>query len=126
MAPSAEISTAREAGGVTVQVVIRNGSPAPITLCTVTFAPSLALEVGDASGAPVPLGPPPMPPSDLSAFTTTIEGGGSLALSYPEVEIFPGGAAPGAYRVRFATNVPQVDGGWSGQITSDWVTLTLE
>ncbi len=124
-APTASISASAEGGGLVVLVSIANGGPEPLALSTATFAPSLALEVTDAGGARVQPGPPPTPPADLGATVATIAAGSSLSLSYSAGEIFPGGAEPGRYRLRFSTEVPAVDGAWSGQVTSSWVEFEL-
>jgi len=125
MGLTASVSASDRAGGAGIEVTIENAGSEPVTLTTATFAPSLAFEVTDQAGTPVPLGPPPVPPSDLAAGAATIDAGGSLALSYSLAELLPGGAGPGRYRLRFAADVPAIEGGWSGRITSDWVTLTV-
>jgi hypothetical protein len=126
MGPSAAVSTSEDQDGLIVKVVITNGDAGPLRLCTATFAPSLALEVTDAAGVPVPLGPPPMPPSDLESYTATIEPGGSLPVSYTGAEIFPGGIPAGRYKLRFAASIPAIDDAWSGPIISDWVAFTVD
>jgi hypothetical protein len=108
-----------------VHVVIANDDSAPVKLCTATFAPALALEVTDAAGERVPLGPPPTPPADLSAYTVTIEGGGTLDFMWSGTEVFPNGLAPGSYRLRFVTQVPPVEGGWSGELSSAPTEFTV-
>ena len=124
MGLSAGVSVIGDGGPPGVNVVIANDDSAPVKLCTATLAPALALQVTGAGGEPVPLGPPPMPPADLSAYTVTIEGGGTLDFTWPGTEVFPSGLAPGTYRLRFDANVPAVDGGWSGELTSDWVEFS--
>jgi hypothetical protein len=125
MGLTASVSTSEDSGALSVDVSIANSGTEPLALSTATFAPSLALEVTDASGTRVPLGPPPVPPADIAATVATIDAGGSLPLSYSAAEIFPGGAEPGRYRLRFATEVAAVDGAWSGRITSGWVAFEL-
>jgi hypothetical protein len=124
-APTASVSASTGGGGLLVVISIANDGAEPLAVSTATFAPSLALEVTDAAGARVPLGPPPMPPADLAATVRAIEPGGALSLSYSAGEIFPGGLEAGRYRLRFATDVPAVDGAWSGRIASDWVDFAL-
>jgi hypothetical protein len=114
-----------DAAGPSVVVVITNPEPTPLVLCTADLAPSLALEATDATGAPVPLGPPPTPPADPGSQTVTIVAGESLSVPYAAGEIFPGGAAPGRYRMRFAAELPEIEGCWSGRITSGWVTIEV-
>jgi hypothetical protein len=124
-APTASASVSTGRGGLLVVISIANGGSEPLNLSTATFAPSLALEVTDAGGRRLPLGPPPMPPADLSATVTTIDPGGALSLSYSAGEMFPGGPEPGRYRLRFATEVPAVDGAWAGRIESEWLEFSL-
>lgn len=123
MSLSATLSKASDADGPRIEVTITNSGAAPVTISTVTFAPSLAFEVTDAEGAPVPLGPPPVPPSDLAATTATIDAGAALDLSYRAGELFGGAAPRGRHRLRFAAELPPVQGAWSGRITSDWLTV---
>jgi len=112
-------------GDRSVNVVVANDAPEPVKLCTATLAPSLALEVTGPGGERVGLGPPPMPPSDPSAYTVTIDGRGTLDFTWPGTEVFPSGIAPGTYHLRFRAQVPPVDGGWSGELVSDPTEFTV-
>ena len=125
MGLSAAVSVIGDGDAPAVHVAIANDDPGPVKLCTATLAPSLALEVTGAGGERVPLGPPPTPPADLSAYTVTIEGGGTLDFTWPGTEVFPSGLPPGSYRLRFAAQVPPVEGGWTGDLASDWTEFTV-
>lgn len=125
MALAATVSTTTGANGPELLVAVVNDGHEPVTLCTVTFAPGLAFEVTDDAGRAVPLGPPPTPPADLAPYLATIAPGGSLERAFAVDELFAGVAPAGRYRVRFATEVPAVDGAWSGPITSSWVDVQV-
>jgi hypothetical protein len=111
----------RPAGGE-VEVEIANGGAEPVRFSTATMLGSAAFELADAEGRPVPLGPPPMPPSDLAAGLVTLEPGGSTTLRYRLGDLLPDGPGKGR-RLRFAAAAPPLEGAWSGTLESPWVEL---
>jgi len=108
-----------------LKVDIRNDGDEAVRVSTATMLGSVSFEIVDADGRPVPLGPPPMPPSNLATGMTTIEPGGSLTLEFHGDELFPDAPAPGRYRLRFAARAPAVGDAWSGSIVSPWVPLDV-
>lgn len=108
-----------------IHVEIRNDGDEPRRLVTATLLGAVSFEVVDAAGAPVPLGPPPMPPADLEASVAEIAPSGSLALDFGGHELLPAAPPPGSYRLRFAADVPAVDGAPEAEIVSPWVAFAV-
>jgi hypothetical protein len=84
-----------------VRVVVRNDGDRPVRLRTAVLAAPLAFELVDEAGRPVPLGPPPVPPSDVAAETESVGPGATLTLDYRGDELLPDAPPPGRYRLRF-------------------------
>ena len=78
---------------------------------------SLALEIVDSGGDPVPLPPPPVP--DPSTPTAELAPNESYQTDYPG--FLPAWSPPGEYRVRVRLTGIQSDGGPA----SDWIPLTV-
>ena len=108
-----------------LHVALHNDCTATVRLSTATMLGSVCFEVQDCEGAAVPLGPPPVPPSDLSAGMVTIGPGSSQPLLFHGDELFADAPPPGRYRLRFAGNAPAVDDAWSGSIESPWVEFEV-
>jgi hypothetical protein len=108
-----------------IHVEIHNDEDSSRRLVTGTLLGAVSFEIVDAAGAPVPLGPPPMPPSDLEASVAEIAPGGSLALDFTGNELLADAPPPGAYRLRFAVDVPAVDGAPEALIVSPWVAFEV-
>jgi hypothetical protein len=108
-----------------IRVELHNEGPDPVRLSTATMLGGVSFEVVDGADRRVPLGPPPMPPDDLAASTTTIESGTSLLLEFRGNELFADAPAPGSYKLRFAGHAPAVGENWQGRIVSPWVTFTV-
>ena len=104
-----------------VRVRLHNGGEEPVRLSTATLLGPVSFELTDAKGDAVPLGPPPVPPSDLAAGLETIGAGESLELRFAGDELLPEAPPAGRYRLRFAGRTPAVEGAWSGTIVSPWV-----
>jgi hypothetical protein len=79
-------------------------------------SPSLALEIQDASGSPVHLPPPPIPPAEPQ--TELLEAGMGKAVEF--AGFLPSWTEPGTYRARF-----RYMAGPGDPIVSDWVEFTL-
>jgi hypothetical protein len=103
-----------------LEVQLRNESQQPVRFSTATMRGSHAFEVADENGAPVPLGPPPVPPQDLAAGLVELEPGGTLTLRFRGNELLASPPPPGRYRVRFAASAPPMDAAWSGAVESPW------
>jgi hypothetical protein len=109
--------------GGEVAVEIANAGPDPVRFSTATMLGSAAFDLADAEGRPVPLGPPPMPPSDLAAGLVTLAPGESTTLRYRTADLLPDGPPAGRHRLRFAAAAPPLEGAWSGTLESPWVEL---
>ena len=108
-----------------IHVELHNDGSEPVRLSTATMLGAVSFEVVDADEQPVPLGPPPTPPGDLTAGVTTIEPGASLALEFHGDELFANAPAPGRYRLRFAGRAPALGDTWAGSIVSPWAAFTV-
>lgn len=112
----AESEEAAEAGAG--RVTLRNETDAPVAFQQVQLeSPSLAYEVVDDRGRPVPLPPPPVPRPD--AEPVVVSPGGTWTTVHPT--IVPDWTAPGHYRVRarvFLAGLPEA-------IHSDWSDLDV-
>ena len=109
--------------GDEVEVEIANAGQDPVRFSTATMLGSAAFDLADAEGMPVPLGPPPMPPSDLAAGLVTLAPGESTTLRYRTSDLLPDGPPAGRNRLRFAAAAPPLEGAWSGRLESPWVEL---
>ena len=91
-------------------VLVNTGSePVEVDLVELT-SPSLALEIIDDTGRPVPMPPPPTP--GRPELVVVAPGG---RRSIPFRAFVPASAPPGRYRVRLR----------SGDARSNWVDLTI-
>ena len=116
------LTAALRPAGDEVEVEIANGGPDPVRFSTATMLGSAAFDLTDAEGRPVPLGPPPMPPSDLAAGLVTLAPGESTRLRFRLGDLLPDGPG-GGRRLRFAAAAPALEGAWSGTLESPWVEL---
>jgi hypothetical protein len=116
-----ELTAAVTPVGDRVEVEIANEGPDPVRFSTATMLGSAAFEAADAEGARVPLGPPPMPPSDLAAGLVTLAPGESTTLRFRRGDLLPDGLPAGRHRLRFAASAPPLEGAWSGRVESPWV-----
>ena len=116
------LTAALRPAGDGVEVEIANGGADPVRFSTATMLGSAAFELADADGRPVPLGPPPMPPSDLAAGLVTLAPGESTTLQLPPRRPAARRAGSGR-RLRFAAAAPPLEGAWSGTLESPWVEL---
>jgi hypothetical protein len=107
-----------ESGRLTV--TLRNEGAEPVRISRALLAPSLAFEVRGEDGGPIAVGPPPVPPADPDAETTTLDPGNSLELDYTTSELFAGEPPPGRYRIRFAVAAAAPH---ATRIESSWVEL---
>lgn len=112
--------------GERVDVEIANEGEEPVRFSTATMLGSAAFDLADADGRPVPLGPPPMPPSDLAAGLLTLAPGATTTLSYRRGDLLPDGLPAGRHRLRFAAVAPPLEGAWSGRVESPWIELPEE
>jgi hypothetical protein len=111
------------------QVAITNGTAGAVQLNTLDLPyPSLSLQVEDAAGKRVPLGPPPVPRVDdgVSARERLAPGQRfAFRLGTP----FGFDLDPGSYRVRFYHEVSRRDraptSDWVGTLQSSWVTFEV-
>jgi hypothetical protein len=104
-----------------VLVRLHNAGGEPVRFSTATMLAPVAFELTDLDGRAVPLGPPPVPPSDLAAGIREISPGASIELRFAGDELLPDAPPRGRYRLRFAGRAPAVAGAWSGTIESPWV-----
>jgi hypothetical protein len=104
-----------------VRVRLHNAGGEPVRFSTATMLAPVSFQVTGPDGRAVPLGPPPVPPSDLAAGLTTLGPGESLELSFAGDELLADAPPPGRYRLRFAARAPAVEGAWNGTIESPWV-----
>lgn len=116
----------REPGDWRVEATLVNNGTEAVRVPTVLLAAPLVFELVHADGTPVPLGPPPVPPHDLAGSLRCVAPGATLTLGYPGHELLPEAPAPGRYRLRFATTLPEVGAdAWSGELVSDWIALEV-
>jgi hypothetical protein len=108
-----------------LRVAVRNDDDIPARLTTATLLGPVAFEVVDADGAPVALGPPPMPPDDLAADLVTLEPNGTLTLEFHGDELLADPPPPGRYRLRFAGRTPEVGDAPATEIVSPWVPFAV-
>jgi hypothetical protein len=98
-----------------VRVVVRNEGDESVRIPTALLAGPLSFELVDAAGRPVPLGPPPVPPADLAAETTSVPPGESITLEYHGDDLLPDSPPAGRYQLRFT----------AARIESPWVDLEV-
>ncbi len=87
-------------------------------------SPSLALEVVDAGGSPVPLPPPPVPGGESRAIR--LVPGQEYPVEYPG--FVPQWTPPGEYRARLRYRyrpTTAAPGEWTGELTSEWVGFSI-
>jgi hypothetical protein len=112
---------------LTVTAHVRNTGTAPVRVNTLLLPyPSLMLQVRDAAGTRVPLGPPPVPPiDDGSVGRQDLAPGKELAFEYGN----PFGAAPdpGRYEIRLfhEARSPRPGTDWQGTLESAWVPFEV-
>jgi len=112
---------------LTITAHVRNTGTAPVRLNTLLLPfPSLMLQVRDAAGKRVPLGPPPVPPiDDGSVGRQDLAPGKEIAFDYGN----PFGASPdpGRYEIRFFHEARSARPGsdWQGTIESAWVPFEV-
>lgn len=124
----------------TLEVVPTDGAPPEALTATATLhnrgdgrrsvdvyplsVPALALEVTDATAAPVELPPPPVPGGGTDIVT--LAPNERHAIEYRG--FVPEGTQPGSYRVRlqytFRPDDPPPDA-WTGTLTSEWVEFEV-
>ncbi len=111
---------AAEAFVARCEVVNIGDSPLLINIAPLS-SPSLALELADASGAPVHLPPPPVPPAQVPVET--------LAERERRVAEFanflPSWTPPGTYRARCHYVGGSGGAWWAGTVVSEWVEFVL-
>lgn len=106
---------ARQASG---RLVVRNLTDEPITFQAMQLeSPSLAYEVVDTAGRPVPLPPPPVP--DPDAAPVVVDARGAFATEHSA--ILPEWTEPGRYQVRARVFLVGV----SEPIYSDWSDIAI-
>jgi hypothetical protein len=108
-----------------LHVLIRNDGSEAVSLSTSTMIGSVAFELRDEHGRQLPLGPPPMPPSDLTRGLVVLPPDGALPLEFRGDELLPETPPEGRYRLRFAGSAPPLEGAWSGRIESPWVEFVV-
>ena len=109
-----------------VEAVLVNDGTEDVRVATALLAAPLVFELVRADGTPVVLGPPPVPPGDVAGSLRAVTPGATLTLGYAGHELLPDAPAPGRYRLRFATALPDVGGdAWSGALISDWIGLEV-
>jgi len=104
--------------------VINTGSSAVLMPLAPLGSASLALQILDADGAPVPLPPPSVPSADWPVVT--LAPGERYAVEYPA--FLPQWSPSGGYRVRLryiARPVSPAADEWTGEAYSDWVEVIL-
>jgi len=106
---------------------VHNAGTAPVRLNTLLLPyPSLMLQVRDAAGKRVPLGPPPVPPiDDGSLGRQDLAPGKELTFEYGN----PFGASPdpGRYEIRFFHEARSTHPGkdWQGTLESAWIPFEV-
>ena len=111
------------------RVTITNRTPQTVQLNTLDLPyPSLSLRVEDASGARVPLGPPPVPKVDDGASARERLAPGQ-SFTFRLGNPFGLDLAPGSYRVRFFHELSRRDrapaSDWAGTLQSDWASFSI-
>jgi hypothetical protein len=96
---------------------VKNAGNEAVTINVAPLSsPSLALEIQDATGSPVHLPPPPVPPAEPPI--RRLEPGASTAARF--AGFLPNWTVPGTYRARC-----RYVSGPGEPIVSDWVEFTL-
>lgn len=112
---------------LTTTVHVRNTGTAPVRLNTLLLPfPSLMLQVRDAAGKRVPLGPPPVPPiDDGSVGRQDLAPGKEIAFDYGNP--FGTSPDPGRYEIRFFHEARSARPGsdWQGTLESAWVPFEV-
>lgn len=98
----------------TVTITNAGSAPSTVNLLLAPY-PSVALEVRDASGQPVPKSPPPVPPIDSGQGQKTLAPGESVSFDYAGSQLFGMRLAAGAYELRFRV----------GDLASDWARFEV-
>lgn len=103
---------------VPTRLTVRNGSSESIAFTRMQLeSPSLAFEVFDVDGRPVPLLPPPAP--DPAAVPVVLEPGESWQVDH--VGVVPDHAVPGRYRVRARVFLR----GGAEPLYSEWYAISI-
>ena len=106
---------ARQASG---RLILRNVTDQPIAFQAMQLeSPSLAYEVVDTAGRPVPLLPPPVP--DPDAAPVVVDPQGDFATEH--AAILPEWTEPGRYQIRARVFLV----GLSEPIYSDWTDIAI-
>jgi hypothetical protein len=112
---------------LTITAHVRNTGTTPVRLNTLVLPfPSLMLQVRDAAGNRVPLGPPPVPTTDDgSAGRQDLAPGKELAFDYGNP--FGMSPDPGRYEIRFFHEARGAGpgGDWHGVLESAWVPFEV-
>jgi len=112
---------------LTITAHVHNAGTAPVQLNTLLLPyPSLMLQVRDAAGKRVPLGPPPVPPiDDGNLGRQDLAPGKELTFEYGN----PFGASPdpGRYEIRFFHEARSTHPGkdWQGTLESAWIPFEV-
>jgi hypothetical protein len=108
----------------TVTLTNAGSEPATVNLLLAPY-PSVAIEVRDASGNPVPKGPPPVPPVDSGQALRTLAPGESVKLDYKGATLFGSAPPPGRYELRFRVRTGPAANQWTGELVSPWVAFEV-
>lgn len=111
---------------LTVTAHVRNTGTTSVRLNTLLLPyPSLMLQVRDATGKRVPLGPPPVPPGDDGSGRHELAPGQELTFEYGNP--FGAAPAPGEYEMRFFHEVRSTreTGDWRGTLESGWLPFEV-
>jgi len=113
-----------------VRAFFTNESKATMRVKTLFLdLPIILLKIRNDKGAPVLLGPPPLPPVDDGVIgRVDLTPGQSLRYLYYGINIFSGKMLqPGVYEIRFKYDNEYVQGEeWRGVIETDWIEFRIE
>jgi hypothetical protein len=111
-----------------IEVVLTNESSAPMRVNTLYLnIGQVILKFRDAKGAPVPTGPPPMPPlDDGRAGRISVAPGKSLTFVYQGSQVLGSDLKPGSYEVLFRyANENATPGEWAGVLEAGPLSFTV-
>jgi hypothetical protein len=113
-----------DARDVNISVVVTNDGPDPALLNrSFLEMPAITLEIRDRDGNRVPLGPPPVPPTEDQQTWDELAPGKALELRYTGGELFGVSPPPGRYSIRFVDPTPRSE--TQPAFQSDWVSFTV-